>query len=271
MSTPLERRFDLSLSQHVAQNLSTYATVYRHLIERLGVEAADSLWDALPKVPDTLARGILALKTRPEDGPLMGEELWEGIRDIFAAPVRGVTAERAASFLRGRPPFAFIESTARPCQGVLAVTTTQYLHLFRDALARIAEATIAQYGKAGEFMIYDALLSEAAGWHKVPADEFMQQRLARYQTTPETPNAYSTGLDIDLVRGDGREIVAHVRRCEWADYYRERHPSVGYLLACSLDDPMYRLLCDGVRFQRRSTLMEGGPYCEFSFYRTDPA
>ena len=47
----------------------------------------------------------------------------------------------------------------------------------------------------------------------------------------------------------------------------EHHPSVGYLLACSTDDPMYRRQCDDVRFQRRCTLMEGGDYCEFCFYR----
>jgi len=151
------------------------------------------------------------------------------------------------------------------------VTTFQWLHLFRDALARIAEEAVARHGKAAEFMVYDALLGEAAGWDKISGEDFMRQRLARYQTTPETPNAFSSGLDITLVRGDEREIVAHVTACEWARYYRERHPSVGYLLACSLDDPTYRLLCDGVRFQRRCTLMESGGYCEFFFYRTDPA
>ena len=68
-------------------------------------------------------------------------------------------------------------------------------------------------------------------------------------------------------RGDEREIVAHVTHCEWARYYLEHHPSGGYLLACSTNDPMYRLQCDDVRFQRRCTLMEGGDYCEFCFYR----
>lgn len=271
MPTPQERRFDLSLTRHVAQSLSTYATVYRHLIERLGVEAANTLWDALPKVPDTLTREILALKARPEDEPLTEEELREGVHNVFASPVRGVTPEKALGFLCRKPPFASVEAAVPSGQGVLSLTTYEWLHVFRDALARIAEQAMTSYGKAAEFMIYDALLSEAAGWDKIPAKEFMQQRLARYQTTPETPNPYSTGLDIALVRGDEREIVAHVTRCEWADYYRERHPSVGYLLACSLDDPMYRLLCDDVRFQRRSTLMEGGPCCEFCFYRTAPA
>ncbi len=266
-----ERRFDLSLSQHVAQNLSTYATVYRHLIERLGAEAVTGLWDSLPKAPDALTRKILALKAHPETEPVTGDGLYEGVRDVFASPVRGVTADQAASFLRARPPFAFIEAAIPSGQGILSLTTFQWLHLFRDGLSRIAEQAVARHGKAGELMMYDALLGEAAGWDRISGEDFMRQRLARYQTTPEAPTAFSTGLDIDLVHGDEREIVAHVTRCEWAHYFREHHPSVGYLLACSLDDPMYRLLCDCVRFQRRCTLMEGGGYCEFFFYRTDPA
>ncbi len=269
MTTPLERRFDLSLSHELAGTLSTYATVYRHLLERLGLEAANGLWDELPKSPDALTREVLANKARLETDPLSEVGMREGIDSIFASPVRGVTAGQALSFLRAKPPFVFIQAAAPSGQGILSLTTYQWLHLFRDALARIAEEAIARYGKAGEFVIYDALLGETAGWSKISADEFMRQRLARYQTTPDTPTAFSTGLDIDLVRGDEREIVAHVTRCEWARYYRDRHPSVGYLLACSLDDPMYRRLCDGVRFQRRCTLMEGRRYCEFCFYRID--
>lgn len=270
MSTPLEHCFDLALSQNIAWNLSTYATVYCHLIERLGVEATNGLWDAVPEAPDALTRGILVLEARPEFEPLTDAELLEGVNSLFASPVRGVTKEEATAFLRSRPPFSLVTSAFASGRGVLSVTAYQSLHLFRDALARVAEEAMARYGTAAELMIYDALLGEAAGMQPISADEFMAQRLARYQTTPGTPNAYSTGLDITLVRGDEREILAHVTRCEWADYYREHHPSVGYLLACALDDPMYRRLCPGIRFQRRCTLMEGGPHCEFFFYRTDP-
>jgi hypothetical protein len=269
MVAPIERRFDLALSHEFAGTLAAYAATYRHLIERLGVEATNGLWNALPEAPDALTRKILSQPVHPEADPLSEAGMHEGVERIFASTLRGVTAEQALAFLRGKPPFVFIADAVPSVQGVLSLTTYEWLHLFRDARARIAEQAIARYGKAAEFMIYDALLGEAMGWDKISGEDFMRQRLARYQTTPETPNAFSSGLDITLVRGEEREIVAHVTACEWARYHCERHPSVGYLLACSLDDPMYRLLCDGVRFQRRSTLMEGGRYCEFCFYRID--
>jgi len=271
MLAQINRRFDASLSTESARILGTYAAVYRHLIERLGAEATDALWNALPEAPDALTREILGREMHPECAPTSEADRRWGVDHVFGSPVRGVTANQALGFLTAKPPFSLIAGATSTGQGALVLTTYEWLHLFRDALARIAEQGIARYGKAAEFMIYDALLSEAVGWDKIAAREFMQQRLARYQTTPEIPNAFSAGLDITLVRGDESEILAHVTGCKWARYYLERHPTVGYLLACSLDDPMYRLLCDGVRFQRRCTLMEGGPHCEFRFYRTDAA
>jgi hypothetical protein len=269
MVTRCERRFDLALSREVAGALSTYATVYRHLLERLGREAAHGLWNMVPATPDALTREVLALPRRPEGEPLDGAQIRAGVDRAFTSPVRRVTADEAFTLLTGRPPFSTIaEATPAKGQGVISLTTYQWLHLFRDPLARILEAAIARHGRAAEFMIYDALLGEAAGWDKISGEDFMRQRLARYQTPAVVPNAFSSGLDITLVRGDDREILAHVTHCEWARYYRERHPAVGYVLACSLDDPMYRLLCDEVRFQRRCTLMEGGSHCEFLFYRT---
>jgi len=268
MTTTRERRFDLALSHGLAETLTTYAVVYRHLLERLGTEATHALWSALPAAPDALMREILALEAHPEAEPLSEDGIRDGVMSVFSSPVRGVAGEQALAFLCKKPPFIHVVAAAPSGRGVLSLTTYQWLHLFRDALARIAERALAQYGKAAEFMIYDALLAQASGWSKISAAEFMQQRLARYQTAPEIPNAFSAGLDITLVRGDESEILAHVTQCAWARYYLERHPAVGYLLACSLDDPMYRLLCDGVRFQRRCTLMEGRSHCEFFFYRT---
>ena len=46
----------------------------------------------------------------------------------------------------------------------------------------------------------------------------------------------------------------------------ERHPRVGYMLACALDNAAYRSFNDQIRLQRTSTLMEGGSECDFRVY-----
>jgi hypothetical protein len=60
--------------------------------------------------------------------------------------------------------------------------------------------------------------------------------------------------------------VTRVVECEWARYFLEHHPGVGYLLACSLDNAAYRSFNNRLRLQRTSTLMEGGTACDFRVY-----
>ena len=261
------RRFDVALSRAFATTLGTYALVFRHLIERVGVEETTAIWDRLPAQADALTQEILEQDVAIESEPLGATETDFIVRKLFARPIQGFRAEQVTAFLRSRPPFVFIDEAFPTTLGVLSLTTYQMLDLSRDALARIAEEIIARFGKAGELMIYDALLADPDTSNTMTADEFMKQQLDGFQNPPEAASIFSAGLDIELLRGDQREIVAHVTHCEWARYYLEHHPSVGYLLACSTDDPMYRRQCNDVRLQRRCTLMEGGDYCEFSFYR----
>lgn len=59
--------------------------------------------------------------------------------------------------------------------------------------------------------------------------------------------------------------------CEWARYFQERHPRVGYLMACSTDETAYRAFNPSLRLQRTQTLMEGGALCDFRIYATESA
>lgn len=264
----IDRSFDVGLSWMINEQISTYAWLYGHLLERVGPEETRKLWDAVPMEPDALTQSILSRGTQEEAEPCSADELAEGVYEAFERPIRGVDAEAAERFLRAHPPFSQIDEAHPSRVGVLSLTTYESLHLTRDALARIVEATIETFGKAGELMVYDALTAEwrAAITEKMSGEDFMKSRLARYENPPEEADIFSAGLNVELKHGDEKEILTHVTACEWARYFLERHPTVGYMLACSFDDPVYRLLTDGVRFQRRCTLMEDGDYCEFRFH-----
>lgn len=92
--------------------------------------------------------------------------------------------------------------------------------------------------------------------------EFMADLTAR----PQQPDIFTAGLDQEIVRASEREVVLHIKACEWARYYRERHREVGYLMACSTDEIAYRAFNSALRTQRTSTLMEGGSLCDFRIY-----
>ena len=150
------------------------------------------------------------------------------------------------------------------------ITTYEALHLRSDGLALLTEALIRFHGKQGELIAYD-LLREG----RVKAMEGKTGSVAAFisdfTSEPEEANIFTAGLEIESVHVSERKVVWHIKECEWSRYFRERHPQVGYLLACSTDEVAYRAFNDQLRLQRTSTLMEGGKVCDFRIYATDQA
>jgi hypothetical protein len=202
----------------------------------------------------------------------MEERITDTLAALFPVPVEGVPAEQAREIVEGSPPFRQIRQRLPSLDLKRETTTYDALHLFRDGLALLAEAMIDRHGKAGELMVYDAMLEELARTpRKVSVEDFMTGRYARFSTEPEEADIFSAGLEVEVIRGSETEVVTSVKECEWARYFRERHPRVGYLLACSLDDPVYHSLNERLRLQRTCTLMEGGEECDFRVYAIDEA
>jgi len=270
VQSPKQRRFDLDLSRRVAAGLGTYAVVYRELLERVGRDATHALWDTLPNEPDELAREILSLTPERGGGATDSQTIERHVREVFSLPVRGMDADAASRFLRSSPPFLFIERAWPSLTGTLRLTTYETLHLFRDALARISEEAIRVFGPSGHLMIYDALSPDPEDFTPLSADEFMDARRDDYENPPQEETIFSAGLDTELIHANRDELLVHITHCEWARYFTERHPTVGYLLACSFDAATYRLECPEIRLQRRCTLMQGAEYCDFLFYRVHP-
>lgn len=112
---------------------------------------------------------------------------------------------------------------------------------------------------------YDLLQQErihAAGGQTGSVAEFILNFIA----PPAEANLFSAGLETQVVQAGESEATLHVKRCAWADYFRERRPQVGYLMACSTDEAAYRLFNPSLRLQRTTTLMEGGKFCDFRVY-----
>ena len=85
----------------------------------------------------------------------------------------------------------------------------------------------------------------------------------------KTPSLFTAGLDLELIRESDTEVVLNVTACEWARYFLERHPSVGYLVACSSDEAALKAANETLSMQRTSTIMEGGDECDFRWYSVE--
>jgi hypothetical protein len=265
-----ERTFTLSSVDDFGYHYWYYLLWLKTLLERLGREHTLALWgDTFRNYDEELLVQILSSGWEPVDKAANVEQsLSEVLDELFPAPVEGVTQEEARALLENTPPFRQIRRHLPAPNRERQITTYEALHLFRDALAQLAEALIDRYGKQGELIAYDAMLEE---WPRGPeprvsAEEFLSRRAARFTTEPAEPNIFSAGLEVELVRTSETEVVTRVVECEWARYYRERHPRVGYMLACSADNAAYRSFNDRLRLQRTSTLMEGGSECDFRVY-----
>ena len=76
----------------------------------------------------------------------------------------------------------------------------------------------------------------------------------------------SATLTTEVISTSNREIVMHVKECEWARYFRENHPTVGYLMSCSTDEAAYKTANKNIRMQRTGSIMEGNEICDFRVY-----
>jgi hypothetical protein len=272
-----DRTFPLHLAREFEYHYYGYLHWLKYLLERLGRESTRAVWrGAFADYDAALLADILATGWKPA-----GEDEETGADDVitsllgeaFPLPVEGVSPEKARSIIDGTPPFPQIRQRFSSLNVKRETTTYEALHLFRDGLALLAETLIDRHGKQGEFVAYDAMLAELAV-AEIPRQaiaDFMANRQARFSSGPDEADMFAAGLEVEFIRGSEDEVVTLVRECEWARYFQERHPRVGYLLACALDNAMYEAFNERIRLQRTSTLMEGGSACDFRVYAVDPA
>jgi hypothetical protein len=262
-----ERTFPLELAPGYVRCFKSYAQWLRHVLERLGRNATLQVWrHAFQDDEDELLRDILS--TGWKDAKKVGTDIEAQIADILAAqfpsPVQGMAAQEARRLIEDSTPFRQIVQRHKSLHVTKEISTYERLHLFRGGLSMLAESLIDLHGKQGGYIAYDAMLYPII-WQCRPqmdAAEF----LGTFRTKPAPSTMYGAGLALDILQPSDDEVLIQITECEWARYYREHHPRVGYLMACSMDYASYRAIHPQVRTQRTTTLMEGGERYDFRIY-----
>jgi len=263
-----ERKFPLLLQPLVARISASYSFWLKHLVERLGSQNARQIWtDAFVKYDLKFLESIISsgwTEIKPVDSP---EEM--KIPDVFGTYVgngkQGMSVSDARSIVEDTPPLRQISNTFPDLNVQRDTATYEALHLYAHGMALISETLIDRFGKQGELIAYDILHAGRSDLGKRmggTVEEYFRQS----DEELDTPGVYSAGLEIEKVSSSDNESVMRVKECEWARYFRERHPGVGFLVACSTDEAYVRGFNPSLRMQRTSTLMEGGQFCDFHFY-----
>jgi hypothetical protein len=268
------RVFPFKLSPWLRSHYGSSLHALRYLLERLGRDSTLAVWQAAYQdYDDELLRQILSTgwsEVAQDEAIDVEGSLAELVPRYFPAAVEGVSREWARQLVGQTPPIPQIRQLPSSLNVWKQTTAYEALHLRLEGLALLAEALIRFHGKQGELIAYDMLREqrlEAGGGKTGSVAEF----IADFTAEPAEANLFTAGLTIENVHASEREVVLHVTECAWATYFRERHPQVGYLVACSTDEVAYRAFNKTLRMQRTSTLMEGGQVCDFRVYAAGDA
>ena len=264
-----ERTFPFRLAPFFERRYGSYLRWMVHLLERLGPTCTRALWQAAcADYDETLLMEILTRgwNSVAEEEATDREAITANLlAEWFPWPIETVSADEARRLVEETPPLLQIGQSFPSLDVQRESTAYEALHLIFDGEALLAESLIDRHGKEGELIVYDLIRDGriAAGQGKTGT---VAQFMADWLATPTEPDIFTAGLEIEVIQASDRESVTHVRECEWARYFRDHHPRVGYLIACSTDEVAIKSFNEHLRMQRSSTLMEGGEVCDFRIY-----
>ncbi len=270
---PCSRRvFPLKLADVVVGCSRAYLHWLKYLLRRLGKECTLEVWEnAFKNYDDTFLKKILSSgwPDVPEKDAVDTEPIINRlISQTFFTPLENVSAGDARQLIDKTPPLNLIKQLFPSLDARRNITTYEALHLQEDGLSLLVESLMDLHNKEGELLAYDTLRAYIidSNTKNISAYEFMTSFLKRYRSTPAEVNIYGAGIETKIIKGSKTEILMHITECEFARYYRECHPRVGYMMACSLDHASYSSANKNIWLRRTSTIMEGGEICNFKLY-----
>jgi hypothetical protein len=244
----------------------------KHLVERLGSSATRATWENAFKEYDLeLLERILASGWSHVEGAEPGEAssiVQSILGSYLGAGTEGMNPAEAQELIKATPPLPQIGASFSNLDVQRDTTAYEALHMYIHGLALLTEALIDGFGKQGELIAYDVLSSGRASMGQRMGGsvaDFMRE----FDEELKKSGIYAAGLDVETVAATPTENVRRVKHCEWARYFKERHPTVGYLVACSADEAFGRGYNKDLRMQRKSTIMEGGSECDFRWYSVE--
>lgn len=248
---------------------ASYLRWLSHLIERLGYQNIHSLWKAtFAEYDEQLLMSILSTGWREVESD-EANQLEAGVEDLIVEFFSTIGSElsrtEARKIIEDTPPIVQIKQQFSNHTVEKEITAYNALHIRFDGFACLAEALIEKYGKQGELIVYDLMTERRLASNQ--GETGSVEEFFEYSTSEsDTPNLSTAGLEIEVVSKTKRESVTNIRECEWARYFRDRHPRVGYLMACSTDEASYKAFNPSLRLQRTGTIMEGSDKCDFRIY-----
>lgn len=265
-----DRAFPLKLN--VGMFYTPYLRWLRHLSERLGFQNTLSIWkNSFADHDNILLMNILSSEWHKvsSDGDNQTEDSVDELVGVFFPNTNSdISIADVTNIIEETPPISQIRQLFSVNTVEKEITAYDALHLRFDGLACLAEALMEKYGKQGELIVYDLMIEGRLTSSKGETGS-VEEFIENFTAEPDMPGLFTSGLETELISKSQREAVVYVRECEWARYFQEQHPQVGYLMACSTDEVAYKAFNKSLRLQRTQTIMDGGEMCDFRIFAID--
>ena len=265
-----ERTFPFTIN--IVTFYAPYLSWLIHLSERLGLQNTLSVWEnTFAEYDDTLLMNILSSdwhKVVSDGANHVEENINKLVLEFFPSHHLELSTTEVRNIIEDTPPISKIKQLFFNNTMEAEITAYEALHLRFDGLACLAEKLIKKFGKQGELIVYDLMVKERLAAGKGESGS-VEEFIENFSAESKNPNLFTAGLETELMSKTETEAVLYVRECEWARYFQEFHPQVGYLLACSTDEVAYKAFNKNLGLQRTLTIMEGGEMCDFRVFAID--
>lgn len=267
-----KKTFDAQLGKAFINIFRQYAILIPHCTNRLGFEPTLFLIkETLLKKTDSYTSEILNYGWMPSEKTInIDREKLEIVSMYLSDNVPGVDIPDYQSLkdliLKTYPLNQIIQKFGSELQGECKLTAYEYIHLVIDGYATLIEALIKEYNKEGELIAYDIERKIRLSSPPQNCDNNIKQFMKDFAYLEKNKGLLSAALSCTVKKVSETEVIKDINECEWARYFRERHPDVGYLIACSTDETEYLNYNKRLRMKRTKTLMEGGDCCDFHVF-----
>lgn len=134
-------------------------------------------------------------------------------------------------------------------------------------IAPIYEGMVREIGEARAQAILDEAISKAAidAGTSFAAKTEGGANLLTFQAL-QSLWTKDDALQVEVVRADAKHFDYNVKRCRYAETYREMGlGKIGHLLSCNRDGVFCQGYNPDIKLKRTQTLMQGADHCDFRY------
>jgi len=148
----------------------------------------------------------------------------------------------------------------------VAVTLFEQRRIEAAILKPVYDALAARLGAdTARDILGEAIDSQAFAAGRALRDRWPEGTLAAFTQVWDL-FAEGGALDVEFIERRPDRLHLKITRCRYAEHYAEAgYGDLGFTISCRRDEALVRGYSESIRFERRSTIQEGAPCCEFIF------